>query len=198
MSDERKMYMDPEDKLARLELWWDEALNQSATKKAGHPVYDKVLKVAVRSPGSPKQVFTCIVERYDVDGNLIEKREPHHSRYRVPIESFKAGENGPSAQGLPLTQWALMDKATAKTYTAAGIHTREQLAALEGTALQGLGLGAQGWKKKAQAHMAQESSGAEVAKLAGENVDLKRRLEQMEAAIAGMQKAKPKAAVAAE
>lgn len=192
------MYMDPEDKLARLELWWDEVLNQSRTKATGHPVYDKALKLAVRTPGSPKQVFATTVERIDIDGT-VDRNDQYYKRYEYVIDLFKKGETGPTAAGLPLTQWAVMDRATAKTYMAAGIHTREQLAALEGTQLQGLGMGAQGWKKKAQAHMAQESSGAEVAKLAGENADLKKRLEHLEAMMTEAAKPKAKAQkVAAE
>jgi hypothetical protein len=201
MSEDRKMYMDPEDKLVRLELWWDDAINQSRTKEAGYPVYDKALKLAVRSPGAPKQVFACTVEKTDIDGN-VDRSELYYNRYKHIIEMFKSGATGPAVQGLPLLQWAVMDKATAKTYTAAGVHTVEQLAALEGTQLQGLGMGAQSWKKKAQAHLAQMSSGAEVSKLAGENADLKKRLEQMEATIAQIAAAKPakasKSAVAAE
>jgi len=195
MSEDRKMYMDPNDKLVRLELWWDEAINQTRTKAAGYPVYDKALKLAVRAPGAPKQVFACTVEKTDIDGK-VDKNEIYYNQYKHIIEMFKAGATGPAAEGLPLTQWAAMDRATAKTYTAAGVHTVEQLAALEGTQLQGLGMGAQNWKKKAQAHLAQMSSGAEVSRLAGENADLSKRLADLEAVVAAASKKPEKKAAA--
>jgi hypothetical protein len=191
MSEDRKMYMDPEDKHARLELWWDAAINKSKSDETGTIIHDKVLKILVRTPASPKQAFAAIVERYDLEGKMIDRREPHYTRYKAVIEQFKAGEQGQAAQGLPLTQWAMMDKATAKTFIAAGVHTREQLASLEGTQLQGIGMGAQTWKNKAIAHMEQENSGAEVSRLAGENEGLKKRLEQMEATLAQLAAAKP-------
>ena len=196
MSEDRRIFMDPEDKQVRLILWWDEAQNGQRSKAAGHPVYDRAIKLAVMTPGSPKQQFSTIVERIDMDGNS-DKSDLYYKRYQAQIEMFKAGEKGPEAKGLPLTQWAAMDKATAKTYAAAGIYTVELLAELEGTQLQGMGMGAQTWKKKAQAHLAQMNSGAEVSRLAGENADLSKRLADLEALVAQAGKKTEKKAASA-
>ena len=195
MSEERRIFMDPEDKQVRLIIWWDEAQNAQRTKEAGFPVYDRAIKLAVMTPGSPMQQFSTIVERIDMDGKS-DKSDLYYKKYQAQIEMFKAGEKGPEAKGLPLTQWATMDRAMAKTYSAAGIYTVEQLAELEGTQLQGLGIGAQTWKKKAIAHLAQMNSGAEVSRLSNENADLSKRLAELEAIVAQASKKPEKKAAA--
>lgn len=182
---------------AVLRFYEEASKNNFLSERNGYPVYDTVLMVEVITPGQTATNLTVEVERVlneaaglDEDGKRKVKRSSHYNRYKSQIEAFKGDTGEHLDNGTPITSWAMVDKGTAQTLKANGIHTIEAFASVSDSALQNLGTGARtlrdqakSWLNSRQFGVPDAQNTAELNKLREENAALKEEVASLKAAL---------------
>lgn len=159
--------------------------NPIKSKEAGRPIFDEMECVEISHPGDKytKKVFPAHeVWKWDTDPET-GYREPITHAMRFP-ELYKAFKNNEAQEmsGTPLSELPFLSQSKRLEYKALGVHTAEQLAALDGQNLKQLGMGGREHKNQAQAYLDKAAETADVTKQAAEIAALKARLEQYERA----------------
>lgn len=156
------------DKHVHAEFFWEEIRDEAASEKEGRPIFKSVEMCRIRVPG-------------DKD-NVIEDRVKYMSpdpRKRFPGQyaRFKAGD-AVQVVGTILREWGLIDRATAKSYEAMGIHTVEQLAGVSDANAAGVrGLIAD--KQKAIDFLEMAKGQAPLTQARAENAQLRAELQAL-------------------
>jgi len=167
-----------------VEFFSEAVHNVRKSAEEGRPVYEDVEMVRIRSAGDKLAVYVARANdpssvREPETGRAIPYKELHVG----PYEAFQRGQNyvGP---GTPLSEVPFLTKAKVRELQLANVHTAEAFAALDGTNLQKLGMGARELRNQVRGWVEKISKNSDVAKLAGENEALKAQMEQMQAQIA--------------
>lgn len=129
--------------------------NQAKSDAAGHPVHDMVVMAFIRVPGSRDEFSTRIDDKFLAEyGHLYEKWKKTREQ---PVD------------GLALELWPPIPKSLVEDWRYFGVRTVQQLAGLNDTEIQKLGMGAREWKKKAETWLKEAQDHAESQRLASEN-----------------------------
>lgn len=155
------------------------------SKEEGHYVAIDVDMVSVRQIGATDSV------KFEVDRWLEQNRAevaggrlaPEHAEhYKRLYDRWKSGQELP-VEGTPIKGWAVIAPSQQETIVRAGIRTVEDLAQMNGEAMQKIGMGAVMLKNKAQAWVAQAKDKGpltmEMANLKAENDILKLNLTKL-------------------
>lgn len=154
--------------------------------EAGHDVYVEVEHVKIAIPGDRNSLF------------FQPATDVYRNRFPKAYDAFK--KRGTEAVvGLPVEQWAAVNRSIALTLKAANIPTVEALASVHDGNIDRIGISnARELQAKAKAFLAQAKDSAATAKLAADKQALEDRLRGMEAQMAEMTKRNGGAEVDAE
>lgn len=168
---------------SHISLTWAVSADPGASKKAGRPIFNKVLRGEVLAPSQQKSspVFD-LIRIYDTPEGPFEKRcEPYYTQYEPQIKQFLTTNEGDNVAGTPIEQWPIIDAAFAASLKAMKVFTVEQLRDASDTTKQRIGMGASEWQAKAKNWLAAAADGAVVGRLTSE-------LAQRDAQIADLQR----------
>lgn len=145
----------------------DKNLNQIATDKAGHPVYDSVEKVEIIIPGQSLSTATRFVN------NEIKNRWPQQ------YAAFKAGQEV-AVEGTPIEEWPPLIPAEVANLKAINIMTVEQLASVNDAAFTTMGHGARALRDKAQAWLENAKGGQALSEASARASRAEAKLETLQ------------------
>ncbi|PDT15902.1 hypothetical protein CO670_15515 [Rhizobium sp. J15] len=158
--------------------------NVRKSAEENRPVYEDVEMVRIRAAGDK---LTAYVARANDPSSVREAETgraiPYKELHAGPYEAFQRGQTYAGA-GTPLSEVPFLTKAKVRELQLANVHTAEAFAALDGTNLQKLGMGARELRDQVRAWVEKISKNSDVAKLAGENEALKAKMDEMQAQIA--------------
>jgi hypothetical protein len=170
-------------------LWWDQARNNTASTDQGRPIYDKVLKIEIRSPGAKNQIVTPEVERVFWCEEGGEDRPPRvnqviYQKYAPQIEAYKKGAAEEMA-GTPLHEIREFDVSMIASLKELGFYTVEALANAPDNNVQFMG--GQKWRTLARNYLESAKEQQPLSQLSGENEALRNQVAEMEAKIAELE-----------
>lgn len=148
-------------------------LDPIKTAEAGHDVYAEVEHVKIAIPGDQKSLY------------FQPATEQHIARFPQAYAHFKNRARTP-VEGMPIEQWAGVNRAMALTLKAANVPTVEALAAVHDGHIDKFGTEGRALRAKAQAFLAQAKDGAETARLAADKAALQEQLEAMQRQISAL------------
>lgn len=160
-----------------VEFYLEPVKNEKKSAEAGRPIFEDKEYVKIHIAGDRNRVHVAPANeafaRDRATNGWITYAQAFHRHY----DAFKSGEQV-RGEGTPLNQVDFMTPAKVKEFAALHVHTVEQLASLEGAALQKLGMYGRGFKEKAQAYI--DAAASSNGPLMAENAALKERLDQLE------------------
>lgn len=160
-------------------------LNRNKSDGAGRPVYDDVEMVEILFPGDTRTVVTAPArEETMLDGEFL----PYYRRFSREYEAFKSGADD-FVDGTKIETVAFLTEAQKKELAAVNVRSVEQLASMSGRGLYRLGPSGTAMREKAEAYLER----AETGKAAQEAESLRRRVDELEAALAIKDAPKPMA-----
>lgn len=143
----------------------------------GHPIYEQVPFISIFIPGDKtKKVDRPVRMQGYADTPSDPQRFPH--QWAAFQQGVKAVQTG-----FPLAEWPIMTTQQVRDLNAINIFTVEQLAIVPDSALDGLGHGGRNLRDKAKAHLERLQDDAANARLASENADLQRQIDELRASI---------------
>jgi hypothetical protein len=146
--------------------------NAFASEKDGRPRFVEEERVEIIIPGDLRSRF---VQRVDDEVKL---------RFAKEYEAFKEGISAP-LEGTPLSEWAMVSRSQVLELAHFHIHTLEQLAGVNDSHLQNLGMGARELREKAKVHLQVTKDGMEpLARLVDENIRLRDENERLKSTVA--------------
>jgi len=158
-------------------------LDKKATAEKGRPIYKDLEVVEIRMAANRQTVG--VFPAHDVwrwvDGQEGREAQTYAMRFEEQYKRFKSN-TAQAMSGTPLEELPFLTQAKRYELKALNIYTAETLAALDGKPLSNLGMGGRDLKNQAQAYLDKAAGSADVVKLAAENDELRRRLEQLESA----------------
>lgn len=157
--------------------------DRAQTNAAGHYVSKDVDFVVLTRPGSrdtvEKEVSVWLKES-EVNVKNQRMPAPWLTLFREAYAQWKAGETLPE-NGTPIKGWPILSPAAQKDLLAAGVRTVEDLAEIPDTDLQGICMGALGYKARAKSWLA---SAKDVGVVAAKNTALEQTVAELTATIA--------------
>lgn len=164
----------------------DTVEDPKATAEAGVPKFKDVEMVKIMFAGDRNSV---LVAPANDTSFCPERREqvPYKEQFPRHYAAFKE-QRELHADGTPIDQLPGITGSRIAEFKAQKVFTVEALAALDGTALGKLGMGAREWKVKAQAWLDKAREGAIDSKLAAQNEALQAQLAAMAETIKQLQK----------
>lgn len=147
------------------------------SEEEGRPIYEKVAMIRIYTPGDKTKV---VVRKVNQESNGGYPSDPQ--RFPRQWNAFKAGVEA-TASGFPLEEWPIMTTGQVKVLNAINIYTVEQLAAVSDAALDGLGHGGRAIRDQAVAKINGLTEHAQTAKLASQNADLQRQIDELRASL---------------
>lgn len=150
-------------------------LDSGKTREAGHDVYKDVEFVKIAVPGDKSSLF------------FQPAREEHRRRFPKSYAAFKNREQSPTS-GMPIENWAPINRSLALTLKSLHINTVEALAVVNDSLVDRLGTGGRELREKAKAWLTEAKEGAASLRLAAEKQALQDQLLAMQAQIAALQK----------
>ena len=141
--------------------------NEAKSKEAGRPIFDEVEIVRLLVAGDQYNQVT-----HPADSEYIQQRFPDEYR------RWKEKKQERHVSGTPLRQWPLLSSGNVAEFEALNIFNVEGLANIPETSI-GKVMGLREWRAKAQAWLATAKDGAEVARIAEENLGLKDQLKEL-------------------
>lgn len=161
--------------------------NNFASERAGKPVFDTVLMAEIITPGQSASTLEVEIERVftPIDGseNRKVRRSKYYDKYQAQVEAHKNETGEYVDDGMPIRNWAQIDRGLAETLAAQGIYTVEALAGISDTALTSVGLGARTLRDQAKAYLVSREFGIPSSQMAAENATLaeenKRQAEEI-------------------
>lgn len=145
----------------------DKAENGFKSAQAGHPVFDDVEMVDIIIPGQNQSIASERVKQH------------HKDRWPTQYAAWKAGLEI-AQEGSPLEYWPPLTPAQVGNLKALNVHTVEQLATVDDSALTRMGMGARDLREKAKAWLENAKGGESVSQLMAENSALKAQVKAME------------------
>jgi len=147
------------------------------SERQGKPVYKTETFIRMYIPGDKTKVVDRLVR---MTGTPDAPSDPE--RFTRQWNAFQAGARA-VADGFPLKEWPIVTASQVRELAAINIHTLEQLAAVSDAALDGLGHGGRALRDKAKGRLEAMGQEAPLAKLAADNADLQRQLDELKASI---------------
>ena len=148
-------------------------IDQEATDKAGRPIYEAVPYVEIIAPGNDKEKVNRRVKEQD------KQRWPEQWR------QFTEGREELVFDGMPVTEWPMVDKNIARTLTESNVYTVEQLANVPDVNLQMLGPGMMALKSRARRWVKEkEGQNEELQQAQAEIIELRAELQAVKDALA--------------
>lgn len=177
------------DSNAVLRFYEQPSKNNFASEAQGKPVYDTVLMAEIITPGQASSTLEVELERVfswkPEDAPDRVKRTRDYAKYHAQIEAYRNETGEFVDDGMPIRNWAQIDRGTAETLAAQGIHTVEALAGISDGNLSNLGTGARMLRDKAQAYITSREFGIPTAQMTSDNEKFKQEnamlREQLEA-----------------
>lgn len=146
--------------------------NTFASEKDGRPRFTEEERVEIIIPGDLRSKF---VQRVD---------DEVKARFPVEYKAFKEGVSVP-LDGTPLSEWAMVSRSQVLELAHFHILTLEQLAGVNDSHLQNLGMGARELREKARLHLQVTKDGIEpLRRMVDENFRLKDEVERLRATVA--------------
>ena len=168
------------DSFLLVQFVWDGVKNDRASDEHGRPIYDKVLRVHITTPGSKNQEVTHEIERHfwvpEGEEPKVRVNQNLRARFRAQLEAWESNAAEELA-GTPLRELPGFDAAQIKTCKEVGIHPVEALAALADT---NLCMGPRTGRELAQGYMEKAEGDSGLSKLTAENESLRKQLEDMQ------------------
>jgi len=157
--------------------------SEPMVNRKGHVSYGEDENLFVTFFKHPRKgVLTDYIEIiFPADTRSITRRpvkEQDKGRFSKHWEAYQKGETY-KQEGFPLEQWQAMDEGMVREYNHHRIYTVEQLANLNETSLENLGLGARTLHTKAKAFVKANSNSKIAEKLAAQNEELKKQLADL-------------------
>ena len=174
--------------------------NEAKTREAGRPIFDEMEVCEIRMAANKQtvgvfpahEVFKR-VHRNDGSSEELTYAIAFNDQYK----KFKNNE-AQDLSGTPLSEAPFLSQAKRLELKAMNVHTVEALAAVDGQPLKQLGMTGREMKNQAMAYLAKASEGADVTRIAAENVAmsqelsvLRKQIEELTAASKSKGKAKP-------
>lgn len=159
--------------------------NPAKSKEQGRPIYDDVELVRIRFAGDPKRELVAPAHqayRYD---RGAERRVTYAEDFARHYEAFKDGKQD-LGEGTPISELPFLTESKRSELRALNVHTAEQLAALDGTPLQRIGMGGRALKEQAVAYIEVAKGSAKDTRFAAENAELREQIAAMQEQIAAM------------
>lgn len=163
--------------------------DKNATRQEGRPIFNDVEHCRIRwvgdnkrelvEPAHQKFLFDKEQRRY------VTYAEHYHQHYRA----FKEGQDQQANSGTPLAEVPFLTQSKRAELRALNIHTLEQLAHLDGPALQRLGMGGRDLKNKAEAFMNAARDSALETRLSEENGALRDQIASLQAQMTELMRA---------
>jgi hypothetical protein len=147
-------------------------INPAKTAEAGHPVHDEVDIAFLNVPGS----------RDEVPAKIDDKFLAQHG---AAYERWKATQEQP-LDGLALEMWPPIPKNLVEDWKYFKVRTVQQLATLDDSKIQALGMGAREWQKKAKVWLEQAADHAASQRLVSENEQLRLEVNSLKAQVADL------------
>lgn len=151
--------------------------NNFASEQAGKPIFDTVLKAEVITPGQSASTLEVEIERtfskFGKDKPPAPRRTRYYDKYKAQVEAYRTDSGDYVDDGTPVKSWQQIDRGTAETLCAQGIHTVEALASISDSALGNLGTGARTLREQAKAFLLSREFGIPAAQTSAENATLK-------------------------
>lgn len=155
--------------------------NEAQSREKGRPVFDDMEVCRIRMGGDRLQspVFPAWAEApggmENDDGFIVPCT--YAEKYADQYKRFKEGKQQ-TQDGTPVEYLPFLTPAKVKELKALHIYTAESLASLDGQPLKSLGQGGRDWKNQAQAYLDSAHGSATATKLALENEELRRLLDE--------------------
>ena len=166
-----------------VEFYSDAVENKAKTKEAGRPIFEDREFVRIKFPGDKHRVLVAPAKegyrRDPVTNDWVtyaEEFPKHYQAFKDNVEYH--------GEGTPLSELTFLTDSKRMELRAFNIHTAETLAALDGTPLQKLGMGARELKNQATAWLDKASGSADVTRLAAENAALSAQMDDLRAQVA--------------
>lgn len=153
-------------------------IDKKASKKAGHDVYRDVEHIKAVVPGDKFSLH------FQPATDLDRKRFP---------QAYKAfqGREQKVTTGMPIEEWAPINRSFAMTLRATHIHTVEALAEVHDSQIDRLGSNARELRAKAKAWLSDAKNSAASMEAAAREKALQDQLAAMQAQIAALSAGKP-------
>jgi hypothetical protein len=159
--------------------------NNFETEKQGRAVFMNVEWVDIIVPGDMKSRFSSKVT------------EEHRNRWPLHYQAFKNKQEAP-VSGTPIEQWPVLTPAQVDELKSYNIKTIEEMAALNETYLDAMGMGSREMQVKARAYLEAAAGTADVQKLRldidrkdKEIAELKRQISELSARFGEDETGKP-------
>lgn len=150
-------------------------INATKTKDKGHTVHDEHEYIAISFAGDQTKEVIRVVNDED------------KMRFQAQYGHWKTNSRE-AMDGTPLRELSFLSAASIADLNYHKVFNVEALAGLSDAALQGIGMGVQGWKNQAIKWLDATKDTAAAKKLADENFTLKTDLDAMKAQIAELSK----------
>lgn len=155
------------------------------SEEKGQPIYKVVPFISIYVPGDKTKKIDRPVR---MQGYADTPSDPQ--RFPAQWAAFQQGVKAVQ-DGFPLAEWPIMTTQQVRDLNSMNIYTVEQLAAVTDAALDGLGHGGRNLRDKAKAHLERLKDDAVTARLAAQNADLQRQIEELRASIPQVEKRGP-------
>lgn len=156
------------------------------SEQEGKPVYEQVPFISIYVPGDKTKKVDRPVKMQG-HGDIPSDPERFPRQWQAFQQGVKAVQSG-----FPLTEWPGMTASHVRELNAVNIFTVEQLAAVPDSALDGIGHGGRHLRDKAKAHLETMADEAITTRLASQNADLQRQLDELKASIEKRGPGRPK------
>lgn len=157
----------------RPRFYMDTEKDEKASQEHGRPIFHEVEMVEMIIPGNP---HTKPVQRV---------RDDHRARWPEAYDRFKAGQQA-AVDGTPIEEWSPLTKSQCMELKALGFQSVEELAAMNESAIQRIGMGGRTLQQKAKAYIEQAMGNAPMEKMAHENELLRNEVAAQKTQIADL------------
>lgn len=137
--------------------------NEFKSKEEGKPHYDMKVMVKIYTPGDKTKVVDRLARLTDEESSALGI-PPDSVRWPAQWAAYKQGHKA-IQEGMPLSEWAKLNKSQVQELNALNIYTVEQLSDVSDVALNGLGHGGRSLRDSAISFLEQAKDASYVSKL---------------------------------
>lgn len=166
-----------EDKGLFVEFRSEPFYNEFQSKSQGKAIYDNKVMVKIYTPGDKTKIVDRLARLEDEDGFPADSR-----RWPQQWAAFQEGRKA-EVEGTPLGMWPMINSAQVRELNAINIYTVEQLAEVNDSILDNIGLGARSLRDGAITFIRHAQEEGAFAKMEARNNDLQRQLDELRASM---------------
>lgn len=171
--------MEHDFKHLHVEFFMDKKLNKRKSEEAGAKIFDDVEKVKIRIAGDTKSTHVAPAHDQSSVYGPNNRRLTYAELHEGPYQAFKNGLDA-AVQGTPIGLLPTLTPAKEASLKASNVVTVEQLAELDGSFLQKLGMGSRELKTIAIEFLDNQSRRSDTKAISDENEELKKRIAALE------------------